>query len=219
MSLKTHHYTYTARVSAAQLSAERQDRWLFEDVTFSVEPGQMLHLKGCNGSGKTTLLRILCGLTAADKGQVCWGDRLITKQRDEYHSQLSYVGHTDGIKNDLTVEENLTIAAVLAKGKHHRQAGPDSRQTLMDVGLDKKRHTFVHDLSAGQRRRLALARCLLNNTSIWILDEPLTALDLSGVKLVEGMINTHLQRDGIAIVTSHQALAINEDRCRDLNLS
>jgi len=179
----------------------------------------MLHLKGANGSGKTTLLRILCGLTQADAGEVSWGDKPIRSQRDQYHSQLSYVGHIDGIKSDLTVEENLHIAAVLAKGKQHTPLPLNTKQVLIDVGLNKKKHTFAHALSAGQRRRLALARCLLNNTSIWILDEPLTALDTHGVRLVEGMITTHLKRNGMAIVTSHQNLAIDERHCEDLNLS
>ncbi len=212
-------YTHAAHLSAENLSAEKQDRWLFNDLAFQLEPGEMLHLRGANGSGKTTLLRILCGLTTAEQGEVHWGGKPIKQQRDEYHSQLSYVGHTDGIKQDLSVSENLKVAAVLARGKQQKPKPIDINQTLMDMGLNKKKHTFAHDLSAGQRRRLALARCLLNETSIWILDEPLTALDKHGVGIVEDMINAHLQRNGMAIVTSHQDLNINEDRCKDLNLS
>ena len=102
-------------VSAQKLSSEKQDRWLFKDISFSVKPGQIFHIQGANGSGKTTLLRILCGLTRSDSGQVMWGDKPIHKQHDQYHTQLSYVGHTDGIKQDLTVEENLHVAAVLAQ--------------------------------------------------------------------------------------------------------
>ncbi len=179
----------------------------------------MLHLKGANGSGKTTLLRILCGLTTADQGEVRWGGKPIKQQRDEYHTQLSYVGHSDGIKQDLSVTENLKIAAVLARGKQQKPIPVDINQTLSAMGLIKKKHTFAHDLSAGQCRRLALARCLLNETSIWVLDEPLTALDKQGVGIIESMINDHLNRNGMAIVTSHQDLNISKDRCRDLNLS
>jgi len=212
-------YTQASRLSAENLCAEKQDRWLFEDLAFELEPGQMLHLKGANGSGKTTLLRILCGLTRADQGEVSWAGKPIEQQRDEYFTQLSYVGHTDGIKPGLTVNENLKIAAVLARGKQLKPKPVDIDQTLSTMGLAKKKHVFAHDLSAGQRRRLALARCLLNDTSIWILDEPLTALDKHGVGIIENMISDHLQRNGMAIVTSHQDLTINEGLYVNLNLS
>lgn len=206
-------------LSAVKLAAERQDRWLFKDVSFSVNPGTVFHLKGANGCGKTTILRILCGLTTADAGEVHWGNKPISKQHDEYHTQLSYVGHTDGIKSDLTVEENLKVNAVLALGKQQRPKNVDLGDTLRQVGLQKRKYTFAHSLSAGQRRRLALARCLLNDTSIWILDEPLTALDTQGVKLVEELINGHIERKGIAIITSHQRLDVNDANYQELDLS
>ena len=212
-------YADTYIVLAENLSSEKQDRWLFKDISFSIEPGHILHIKGANGSGKTTLLRILCGLTTADSGEVSWGDKSIRKQHDQYHTQLSYVGHTDGIKQDLTVEENLQVAAVLAQGKQQKPKRIDLDGILKQVGLNKKKYTFAHALSAGQRRRLALARCLLNDTSIWILDEPLTALDAQGVSLVEELINQHIQKKGIAIITSHQELNINDAQYKELKLS
>ena len=212
-------YSDSHVLSAVKLSAERQDRWLFKDVSFTIEPGTVFHLKGANGSGKTTILRILCGLTTADAGEVFWGDRPISQQHDEYHTQLSYVGHTDGIKQDLTVEENLKVNAVLALGKQQQPKNIDLAETLKQVGLNKRRYTFAHSLSAGQRRRLALARCLLNDTSIWILDEPLTALDTQGVQLVEQLINEHIQRRGIAIITSHQRLNVDDANYQVLDLS
>lgn len=206
-------------LSASSLSSEKQDRWLFQDLSFSIDPGMVLHIKGANGSGKTTLLRIICGLTLADSGEVLWDGKLISKQKDEYFTQLSYVGHTDGVKQDLTVEENLRVAAVLAQGKQQQPKPVDLQNTMQQVGLSKKRYSFAHALSAGQRRRLALARCLLNDTSIWILDEPLTALDVDGVKLVEDLIKQHIQRNGIAIITSHQKLDINDTHYQVLELS
>ena len=212
-------YPESHTLSAVKLSAERQDRWLFKDISFSIEPGLVFHLKGANGCGKTTILRILCGLTTADSGEVKWGDKPISKQHDEYHTQLSYVGHTDGIKQDLTVEENLKVAAVLAQGKQQQPKQIDLGDTLRKVGLHHRKYTFAHSLSAGQRRRLALARCLLNDTSIWILDEPLTALDTQGVALVEELINEHIQRNGIAIITSHQRLDVNDANYQVLDLS
>ncbi len=219
MEIESQPYSQAARLGAENLCVEKQDRWLFQNITFQLEPGEMLHLRGTNGSGKTTLLRIVCGLTNADQGEINWAGKSIKQQRDEYHSQLSYVGHSDGIKQDLSVTENLKVAAVLARGKQQTPKPIDIDQTLRDMGLNKKKDTFAHDLSAGQRRRLALARCLLNDTSIWILDEPLTALDKHGVEIVENMISAHLHRNGMAIVTSHQELTINKDRCKDLDLS
>lgn len=212
-------YADTNILSAQKLSSEKQDRWLFKDISFTIEPGHIFHIKGTNGSGKTTLLRILCGLTVADSGEVTWGDKPIGRQHDQYHTQLSYVGHTDGIKQDLTVEENLHVAAVLAQGKQQKPASVNLAEILKQVGLSKKKYTFAHALSAGQRRRLALARCLLNDASIWILDEPLTALDAQGVHLVEDMIKQHIQRKGIAIITSHQALNIEDVYYKVLDLS
>ncbi len=212
-------YSHTNILSAEKLSSEKQDRWLFKDISFTIEPGHIFHIKGANGSGKTTLLRILCGLTVAESGEVLWGDKTIRRQHDQYHTQLSYVGHTDGIKQDLTVEENLRVAAVLAQGKQQPPISFNLADILRRIGLAKKKYTFAHALSAGQRRRLALARCLLNDTSIWILDEPLTALDAQGVGLVEDLINMHIQRKGIAIITSHQALNISDAHYKVLSLS
>jgi heme exporter protein A len=206
-------------LSASSLSSEKQDRFLFQNLSFRIEPGMVLHIKGANGSGKTTLLRIICGLTLADSGEILWNDTPISKQQDEYFTQLSYVGHTDGIKQDLTVEENLQVAAVLAQGKQQRPKTINLQDTMHQVGLNKKRYAFAYALSAGQRRRLALARCLLNDTSIWVLDEPLTALDIEGVKLVEDLIKQHIQRNGIAIVTSHQKLDIHDSHYQILELA
>ncbi|MGD8784053.1 MAG: cytochrome c biogenesis heme-transporting ATPase CcmA [Thioalkalispiraceae bacterium] len=212
-------YPVTNIVSAEKLSSEKQDRWLFKDISFKIEPGQLLHIKGANGTGKTTLLRILCGLTTPDNGKIYWGNKPILKQRDQYHTQLSYVGHHDGIKQDLSVEENLKVAAVLAQGKQTQPRLYNLDQVLNKMGLIKKKTSFAHALSAGQRRRLALARCLLNETSIWVLDEPLTALDSQGTQLVEEMVRQHLERDGIAILTSHHVLSVENNHYQELHLS
>ena len=218
MQQTSNAYPDSFPLSATGLSSEKQDRWLFQDISFTIEPGMILHIKGANGSGKTTMLRILCGLTMADGGEVLWDDKPISKQKDEYFTQLSYVGHSDGIKQDLTVEENLQVAAVLAQGKQQKPRRVDLKSTMQQVGLLKKRYTLAHALSAGQRRRLALARCILNDTSIWILDEPLTSLDIDGIKLVEDLIKQHIQRNGIAIVTSHQMFDISESNYKVLEL-
>jgi len=212
-------YQSTKLLSASKLAAEKNDRWLFQDISFALEPGELLHIKGSNGSGKTTLLRILCGLTRADDGEVFWGGEKILRKHDEYHSQLSYVGHHDGIKQDLTVEENLKIANVLAQDKRHSKRKIDLDEVLEQVGLRKKKYSFARTLSAGQKRRLALSRCLLNDTAVWILDEPLTSLDTHGIEFIESMIKQHLAKDGLALVTSHHALNVKTNNYKELHLS
>lgn len=211
-------YQKAQTLSARQLAVEKNDHWLFQDVGFCVEPGEMLHICGANGSGKTTLLRVLCGLTRADAGEVYWGERRIGQGRDEYHNQLSYVGHHDGIKPELSVQENLAIASLLAQDKRYREHHPELENVLSQVGLAKKKYALARTLSAGQKRRLALARCLLNDTAIWVLDEPLTSLDVHGIKLIETLLAQHLQRGGLALVTSHQPLNIQGQAHKELAL-
>jgi len=211
-------YPHIQPLSAHALMTEKQDRILFKDVDFLISPGELLHIKGANGTGKTTLLRILCGLTLAESGEVRWGGRAISKHRDDFHTQLSYVGHSDGIKLDLTVAENLQIAAVLAQSKRNTNMAIDLHAIARQIGLAKHMETFAHALSAGQRRRLALARCLFEQCSVWILDEPFTSLDVQGVEFVETIIAEHLQRKGIVIMTSHQRVKLDGVATRELNL-
>lgn len=211
-------YPHIMPLSADALTTEKSDRILFRNVDFCVQPGELLHIKGANGTGKTTLLRILCGLTLADGGEVRWGQQVIQRRRDDFHTQLSYVGHSDGIKLDLTVAENLRIAAVLVQSK--RSAEPvDLIGIARQVGLDRQLDTYAHALSAGQRRRLALARCLFQNCSVWILDEPFTSLDIQGIRFVENIIREHLRRKGIVIMTSHQQPHIDDIPYRVLELA
>ncbi len=212
-------YPHIQPLSAHALSTEKQDRILFRDIAFTVQPGELLHIRGANGSGKTTLLRILCGLTTAESGEVRWGERTIQRRRDDFHTQLSYVGHSDGIKLDLTVSENLQIAAVLAQSKRNTQGTFDLQAIARQVGLDRHLDTYAHALSAGQRRRLALARCLFHECSVWILDEPFTSLDKQGVQFVEDIIRDHLLRKGIVIMTSHQRINLDGISYRELDLS
>jgi len=212
-------YTKSKALSVKKLAVEKQDRWLFRDISFDLQPKEVLHLEGENGSGKTTLLRVLCGLTVADQGEVFWDDISIQKQPYDYHLQLSYVGHSDGIKQDLTVLENLRVAMVLSRSIYKVSDKQILSEILKNIGLQNKEDILAFHLSAGQRRRLAFARCLLNDSALWILDEPLTALDTNGIAFIEQAIQSHIERGGLAVVTSHQALNIKNVCCTRLNLS
>ncbi len=212
-------YTKSKALSVKELSVEKQDRWLFQNISFDLQPKEVLHLEGENGSGKTTLLRVLCGLTIADQGEVYWNDVSIQKQSYDYHLQLSYVGHSDGIKQDLTVLENLRVAMVLSRSIYKVSDKKILGDILTNIGLENKEDTLAFHLSAGQRRRLAFARCLLNDSALWILDEPLTALDTKGIAFIEHAIQAHIERGGLAVITSHQTLNIKNVRCTRLNLS
>lgn len=207
-----YHSCQSLAVSA--LSCERQDRWLFEELSFEVKPGELLHVTGTNGSGKTTLLRILCGLCDAESGDVTWGGRSISEQRDSYNPQLCYVGHQDAVKRDLTVRENLHVAASLAGPV---DVGHNTQHAMQQLQLTALADRFCRSLSAGQKRRVALARCLISHASIWILDEPFTSLDREGIETVRAMLQQHLVKKGIAVITSHQSVDLPNTRSLELN--
>jgi len=212
-------YTNSQSLSVKNLSIEKQDRWLFQNISFEIKPKEVLHLEGENGSGKTTLLRALCGLTMPDEGEVFWNGISIDKQSYDYHLQLSYLGHSDGIKQDLTVLENLRVSMVLSRSIYKVSDKAILEDILKGIGLENKEDTLAFHLSAGQRRRLAFARCLLNDSSLWILDEPLTALDTKGISFIEYAIKMHIERGGLAVITSHQPLNVKNVPCTRLNLS
>lgn len=195
-----------AALEVRDLSCFRDERLLFSALNFEVQAGQSLLLEGANGSGKTTLLRILCGLREADSGQIIWCGQ--PAERSSYYRDMAYVGHADGTKKELTVLENLNFALALgAPGKYR-----------IDEALDKVKlagfdDNPVHTLSAGQKRRLSLARLLITQNLLWILDEPFTSLDKHGIALIESLIADHIGHGGIAVLTSHHDL-----RMADLNL-
>jgi len=184
------------------LSCSRDDRLLFDKLNFSLQIGQVLLLEGSNGSGKTTLLRILCGFRQADAGEILWrGDDMAASS---YYADMAYVGHADGTKKELTVLENLKFALALNAPGHY-----SIDQALVKVQLAGFDDNSVQTLSAGQKRRLSLARLLVTHNILWILDEPFTSLDRQGIELIESLIADHVQQGGMVILTSHH----------DLNLS
>lgn len=201
-------------LSVVNLSCVRDDRNLFSGLSFSLNFGQLLYIEGRNGSGKTSLLRILTGIRLPDEGDVLWKGASIVQLSSAYHAEMSYVGHHDGIKKELTVEENLAMARALGEPGHH----------TLDAALDKVRlagyqDVKAHNLSAGQKRRLSLARLLVTDAPLWILDEPFTSLDVDGITVIEKMIEEHIVAGGMSIMTSHHQLNLPPERVERINLS
>lgn len=193
------------------LTCIRRHRILFRNLDFTLAAGQWLLISGPNGSGKTSLLRILCGLLQPDAGSVRWEGS--TLKEPTARAQIAYLGHTHGVKVDLTPYENLQIARRLGLNP-----GLTADEALERLGLACLEDVPCHTLSAGQRRRVALARLLVVQTRLWILDEPLTALDSAGIGLFQNMLDTHLNNGGLAVVSTHQSLDEVTHPCREIGL-
>ena len=193
----------SALLSAWDLTAERGDRTLFKDLSFSVSSGEVLHVIGPNGSGKTTLIRILAGLTNNGfRGGV---------SRD---SSLLYVGHQAALKGQLTVLENL----LLDLSGWSAPSTKSLNTVLKELKLDRFRDFFVNTLSAGQRRRVSLARIFLTEHLIWLLDEPFNTLDQYTISRIESRIQDHLRGGGAIVVSSHHDLNLPEAKIVTIDL-
>ena len=206
----------THRLEVVALSCARGDRPLFTDLGFEAASGQLLHVVGPNGSGKTTLLRTICGLTRPAAGEIRWQGQRIQALGDEYRAQLVYVGHLEGIYGELTPPENL--AALACQQQAHALEAAQVDAALERLGLERLRALPAKVLSQGQKRRLALARLLLAPGPLWILDEPYTALDTRSSELLNALLAEHLARRGIALVASHQPLALARATVRRIAL-
>jgi heme exporter protein A len=192
-----------ALLSVHNLACARGDRLLFKDMNFNLSSGQLLLVQGGNGQGKTSLLRLLTGLARAEEGEVRWQGEAINNQREVFHGDMVYLGHANGVKDDLNPVENLRFAAGL-QGRSLDLALAIA--TLEKLGLSRCLDLPCRVLSFGQRRRVALAALLLAGAKLWILDEPLTGLDVHAVALMEGLIRAHLEAGGMVVATTHQAL-------------
>jgi heme exporter protein A len=190
---------------ALHLECLRGDRRLFQDVGFTLAAGELLFLEGKNGAGKTTLLRMLCGLTPPNAGEIRWRGEDIRRLGGDFHVQLCYLGHQNAIKEDLTPLENLCASVRLAGEPQDEDA---ARAALEQVGLAGREDLACRYLSQGQKRRAALARLARERRPLWILDEPFAALDTQAVRWLSGVIGAHLERGGLAIMTTHQAAEI-----------
>ena len=210
--------TPSSNVSSLQIESlccVRGDRVLFRDLDFTVDSGEMIHLKGHNGSGKTTLLRALAGLLLPESGRILWNGESIRSLREDYARHLLFLGHHNGIKGDLTAVENLRIAATL---DGYTLGEERAWQVLGEIGLRGHEDLPTKHLSQGQKRRVALARLLANDARIWILDEPFTALDVAAVGLLQTVIARHVADGGLAIITTHQAVDMIGEQTRTIEL-
>jgi len=191
-------------LEAAALECGRDDRILFSGLDFILHPGRALLVEGANGSGKTTLLRAVCGFVRPESGSVRWGGEDIERIRPEYQAEIAYLGHHHGIKDELTAVENLRITRALAGS-----SGVDEEQALEKVGMLGYEDAMVRTMSAGQRRRVALARLLVVDARLWIMDEPFTALDTRGIAMVEALLEAHCADGGMALLSSHHPVTLS----------
>lgn len=198
------------------LQCIRGDRELFNHLSFQLEKHQLMMLEGKNGSGKTTLLRALCGLYLPEQGEILW-EGIATKKQDEFfRRELLYLGHHNSIKADLTVIENLRFNTLLSGSGATEE---ELMEALDTIGLFAFEECPSSQLSQGQKRRVALARLLVNDATLWILDEPFVALDVAAVELLQSIIARHVENGGMVILTTHQEVPLTSGKIKRLSLS
>lgn len=198
---------------ATALACRRGGRKLFEGVGFALGPGQWLHVRGNNGSGKTSLLRMLAGLAPTQEGRVEWGGVELRRAQEEYRGAMAYLGHRDGLKEELSAIDNLRLAAALDGRVLDASA---ATRALARVGLRGRESLPLRELSQGQRRRALMARVLTRAARLWILDEPLSALDRQGIDMVGELLQAHLDDGASAILSSHQPIGLAGGLCVEL---
>ncbi len=201
---------------AQGLSCLRGDRLLFKNIGLELNAGGLLYVLGENGSGKSSLLRMLCGLLMPETGEVFWDNKTIKEETESYLSNLTYIGHLNGLKDDLTALENLTMSA--------RAAGSEVSEdkalaALAAIGVERCANLPARVLSQGQKRRVTLARLWLAEGQLWILDEPFAALDIASVSRLAAKLGAHMSSGGMAILTTHQDVTIQAKSTQTLRLS
>jgi len=202
-------------LESINLACMRGDRLLFKSLNFSLHEGELMHLKGVNGSGKTSLLRILSGLMLAEDGEVQWQGKNIRKLREEFQRDLLYIGHLPGIKGDLTALENLRVNLGLSGNEITED---QAWQALGKIGLKGREDLPARVLSQGQQRRVALARMLVSQAKLWVLDEPFTALDVKAIAMLQDVLANHVKNQGMIILTTHQDFTVSDVNIKMLDL-
>ena len=195
------------------LTCFRQDRCLFADLNFELAPGDICQVEGPNGAGKSTLLRALLGLFRPDEGEIFWHDVNVQKQQEVFFQDVLYLGHKFAINADLTPLQNLQAWSDL-----HPTSNVNYEYALTKVGLLGLEDIPCHSLSAGQHRRVALARLWLSSAKLWVLDEPFTAIDKAGVKLLQQQFAQHMANGGSVLITTHQDLSMQFDSLKQVKL-
>ncbi|NMP30266.1 cytochrome c biogenesis heme-transporting ATPase CcmA [Thalassotalea sp. M1531] len=201
-------------IQAKNLTCIREDRILFEHLSFAISPGDIVQVEGPNGAGKTSLLRLLAGLSMPFEGNIFYQEQSIHEQAEHYYQDLLYLGHMPGVKAELTAQENLAFNLAMVG------ADPElAEDTLANVNLLGFEDATASHLSAGQHRRIALARLWQSQAKVWILDEPFTAIDKQGVASLEQLFVQHAQAGGCVILTTHQDLSLPADLVKKITLS
>ena len=194
----------TAKLSANDLTLIRGESCLFQGLEFALNPGELLLLEGQNGSGKTSLMRAIAGMLSLESGEILWNDIPVNDQRQEFHGALVWLAHRTGLKGDLTLVENLYFEASLRP-----QANVDFDAVCSRLGIARLKSLPLRSLSAGQQRRVALARMMLADVPLWLMDEPFTNLDREGRALVMQLTEEHLANGGMCVMAAHQDVEIN----------
>jgi len=203
-------------LEVSNLACSRGDHRLFSGLSFALYPGQIMQIQGANGSGKTSLLRTLCGFIMPDEGKISWCGEDVRDLDEDYFARMMYLGHLNAIKDELSALENLRISAGLSGIE---LSETDAIAALRRMGLKGRERLPAKVLSQGQQRRGALARLLVSDARLWILDEPLTALDVGAVSLIQELLAEHLAGQGMVIFTTHQPLIVAGMEMRSLSLS
>lgn len=201
----------TTKLTANGLTLLRGERALIKGLSFALRPGQLIVLEGQNGTGKTSLLKAIAGLLELESGEILWNDAPIRELRQEYCGELVWMSHRVGFKADLTLLENLSFEADLRSMAMHEVDAVVER-----LDLSRLRKLPLRVLSAGQQRRVALARMLLATARLWLMDEPFTNLDREGRRLVGDIVSEHLGRGGMCVMAAHQEvnLSVPTERIR-----